>query len=405
MRGLGPRIHLLRKRDGIAPERACHRSRSPGRWQKRFGVELAHVRLFRKRLHLHERLAQHRKRLGIEPAGVREHRHELVIDAVRGLGVGAHDVLGDLDGLVAVRAHEGDGLKPALEKTAQRLRLAGDGLVGREDHVDMEVLDQLAEAQQHLAFAALNEIERLREIDDGAVDRPGLERGDPVGVVADRDLRHPVVTPSLLPRHFADDPARDRADRRYADLAAPQVIERCHRGVIAHDQREQQRRPGHGGNAFHRRSLHDEGQPRSGAEPDIDAVGRHRLLQPGIAAETADLDVDAVLPEDAGARADVGGHEGECVASRLPHAQRLGRGGDDATADKTAETTSNAPALRRAHPFAASGRRPRPVIAAIIPSPLASRFPELILAHSLRVRLGLPRVQARIGSCCGRLSP
>jgi hypothetical protein len=58
-----------------------------------------------------------------------------------------------------------------------------------------------------------------------------------------------------------------------------------------------------------------------------------------------------------------------------------------ATADKIAETTSNAPALQRARPLAGCGHTPRPVIAAIIPSPLASRFPELILAHSMHVRL------------------
>src|ERR1051325_4954006 len=47
--------------------------------QKRLGVELAHVGLRRQRLHLDERAAQHRQRLRVEPPGVGEHRHQLVV--------------------------------------------------------------------------------------------------------------------------------------------------------------------------------------------------------------------------------------------------------------------------------------------------------------------------------------
>ena len=94
--------------------------------------------------------------------------------------------------------------------------------------------------------------------------------------------------------------------------------------VVAHDQREQQRRPRHGGDALHRRALDDEGETGAGAERDIDAVGGHRLLQPRIAAEAADLDLDAVLLEDAGALADVGRHERERLASGLADAQCVG---------------------------------------------------------------------------------
>src|SRR5262245_49455664 len=51
--------------------------------QKIFGVQFAHVRLRRQRLHLDERAAERRKRLGAEAAVVGEHRHQLVIDAAR----------------------------------------------------------------------------------------------------------------------------------------------------------------------------------------------------------------------------------------------------------------------------------------------------------------------------------
>ena len=87
---------------------------------------------------------------------------------------------------------------------------------------------------------------------------------------------------------------------------------------MAHDQREQQRRPGHGGDALDRRALDDERQRGTGAERDIDAVGRHRLLQAGIAAETADLDLEAVLSKDAVARADVGGTNENATRPALP---------------------------------------------------------------------------------------
>src|SRR3984957_17403815 len=110
--------------------------------QERLGVELAHVGLRRQRFHLDERAAQHRQRLRVEAARVREHRHQLVVDAGRGRGVGAHHLRGDLDALRLVAVHELDGLEPAGEEPAQRPGLLGDRRVGREDHVDDEVLQQ-----------------------------------------------------------------------------------------------------------------------------------------------------------------------------------------------------------------------------------------------------------------------
>ncbi len=193
-----------------------------------------------------------------------------------------------------------------------------------------------------------------------------------------------------------------RADGRDADLAALEIVGGLHRVVVAHHQREQQRRPGHGGDALDRRALDDEGEARTGAERDVDAVGRHRLLHAGVAAEAADLDLDAVLLEDAGARADVGRHERERLAPGLADAQRLGGDGgrrpsDERASDRTASTlaAASAYAVRTTMSVAcgpcsvrcrlsrhAPGSSLRPVA-------LAGRFLAPLLSHVALPRRGL----------------
>src|SRR5262249_52441508 len=69
------------------------------------------------------------------------------------------------------------------------------------------------------------------------------------------------------------------------------------------------------------RALHDEGQAGPRAEADIDPVGRHGLLDPRVAAEAGDLEVEPVLPEDAGALPDIGRHEREGFSPGLADAQ------------------------------------------------------------------------------------
>ena len=64
-------------------------------------------------------------------------------------------------------------------------------------------------------------------------------------------------------------------------------------------------------------ALDDGGEGRAAAQRDVDAVGGQRLHHLGVAAERADLDVEAVLLEDAGFDADVGRHEGELVGLGL----------------------------------------------------------------------------------------
>ena len=109
-------------------------------------------------------------------------------------------------------------------------------------------------------------------------------------------------------------------------------------GIVgAHDQREQQRRPRHGGDALDRRALDDEGQAGPGAERDVDGVGRHRLLNAGVAAEARDLEVKVVLLEEAAAHADIGRHERERLAPGLADAQRVGVAGEAESAAMRSE--------------------------------------------------------------------
>ena len=124
---------------------------------------------------------------GVELSGVGEHRHQLVVDAARRVASVPMMSLAMRTVSALLLAHEGDGFEPAFQEAAQRFGLRRDGLVGREDHVDVEILQQVVEAEQDAALAALDEIERDGEIDDRRIDRLGAERGDPGGVVADRE--------------------------------------------------------------------------------------------------------------------------------------------------------------------------------------------------------------------------
>src|SRR5215510_4379080 len=145
--------------------------------QKCLGVELRHVGLAGQQLELDVRLTQGRERRLIEAAGVGEHRHQLVVDAARDVLILLHHLLGDLHSVGLVAAHESYGLEPALEEIAHNLRLARDDLVGREDDMDVEVLD-VGEANQNARFALFLEVEGIADVHDGAVDITALERSN-----------------------------------------------------------------------------------------------------------------------------------------------------------------------------------------------------------------------------------
>ena len=154
--------------------------------------------------------------------------------------------------------------------------------------------------RQDASVAVIGVIERHREIDDRRIEGLRFHRGDARTVVADRDLRHAVMPQPLLPRHLVGDPARDRADGGDADLLAFEIVDRIDAAVVAHHEREDQRRPGHGGDAFDRRALDDEGEARTRSQADIDAIGGHRLLHLGVTAEARNVEIEAVVLEDAG---------------------------------------------------------------------------------------------------------
>src|SRR5262245_36528805 len=123
--------------------------------QERLVDQPAHVRLLRQRFHVDKAAAQYRQRLRLEMAVVVEHWHHLVIEAAGGRFVGTEHVFHDGDGGSLVLAHEADGFEPAREEAPQHVGPGGDSLVGAEDDVDVNVLQQVAEAQQNASLAAL----------------------------------------------------------------------------------------------------------------------------------------------------------------------------------------------------------------------------------------------------------
>ena len=69
------------------------------------------------------------------------------------------DISSDGDGFVFVCPHKGNGLKPALEKCADRVGLLGDEDIGRRDHILMEVRHVVAKVEEQLASALFLGIE------------------------------------------------------------------------------------------------------------------------------------------------------------------------------------------------------------------------------------------------------
>jgi hypothetical protein len=134
----------------------------------------------------------------------------------------------------------------------------------------------------------------------------------------------PSTPPPVLARNLGDDPVGHRSHARHADLAAFEIVRGLDRAVVAHHQREDQRLVRHRGDAPDRRALGDESQAGPAAEPDVDAIGRHRLLQLGVAAEGADGEVEAMLLKDAGLLTDVDRNKREGFRTGLADAQGFG---------------------------------------------------------------------------------
>jgi len=94
-----------------------------------------------------------------------------------------------------------------------------DQLVGREDHVDVEILD-VGEANEDASLAPLLQLEGVADVHDRAVDVAAFHGRDLSGHGAHgRDL-DAFGPPALPPRRLAHQPVGQRARGRHADLLA-----------------------------------------------------------------------------------------------------------------------------------------------------------------------------------------
>ena len=238
---------------------------------------------------------------------------------------------GDLDGLGLVLAHEGDGLEPALEEGAHRVGLLRDDLVGREDDVDVEVLD-VAEADDDARLRRSAEVERVAEVHDDAVDVAALERRDLARHRAHRLDLDAVRAPALPVRGLADQPVGQRARGRDADLLALE-IGRGLRPVGPRDDRHQQRRAGHGGDRLDRRALGDEGHApvpsRAAMSIEPAAAACCMRASPANAIDSTSRPFLAKIPV---LDADLDRRERERFGDRLADAELLGCACADASA-------------------------------------------------------------------------
>ena len=91
-----------------------------------------------------------------------------------------------------------------------------------------------------------------------------------------------------------------------------------HGKVGPHHQTEVERGVGHQGDRAHGGALEDHGHVGAGIERDVDTAGGFRLDQPRAAGESADLEVEPVLFENAGAHADVDQREVNAPPIGLP---------------------------------------------------------------------------------------
>ena len=125
------------------------------------------------------------------------------------------------------------------------------------------------------------------------------------------------MAPAFLYGHLLGQPVAQRAHRRHRDQLAFQIGDGLDRRTFQHDRRDVARRAGESGDADPRRALGDEGQPRSAAEPDIDAAGGQRLLHLGVAAEIGAVDIETKLSEEALRDADIDRQKSPGGALRL----------------------------------------------------------------------------------------
>ena len=132
-----------------------------------------------------------------------EDRHGVVIARGRDGRRYAGLLDGNVDRLLPVVAHIGDGFEPAGEEGFQRLGIAGNQIIARIDDMDVEVFDAVAEFDQDAAVAGLHEFVDGHAVGGHAVDLMGLQRGDLRLRGAKRRDLDAVVAPALRDARIA----------------------------------------------------------------------------------------------------------------------------------------------------------------------------------------------------------
>ena len=130
------------------------------------------------------------------------------------------------------------GPEPAAEEAAQQLGALVDHVVGRIDHVGVEVLHDAAEQQRLRALPCSSSSIAVGGLMHHAVELAALHGGEPRLHRAERDDLDAVAAPALLARQLAHQPVGERADRGDADALALEIGEGLDRRIGRHQQRE-----------------------------------------------------------------------------------------------------------------------------------------------------------------------
>jgi hypothetical protein len=236
----------------------------------------------------------------------------------------AQHLLDDLHGFGLVGFDKGDGLEPGGHERGNRIRLLGDDLVGRKNDLHVEVLDQVAIAEEETLLALALLLKRRRQICGDRIDLADLEQRAGGRDVGARHVSDVLVRPVLALHQFASDPAGQGAGAGDGDLAAFKIGDILHRPAGLHRDDHLAWLPGQGRDRLHRRALDDQGHIGAAVEADVNRAGRHCLDQPWAAAEGRGFDGQAMLGENAGLHADLEQRVGKRGQRGLADAERLG---------------------------------------------------------------------------------
>src|SRR5215467_5550374 len=162
------------------------------------GIEAARLGNGRENPELLERVADHLDRLRVPGAVGREARHLRVVDFCDHARADVERPRLGLDGDVPVRTHERDGPEPSAQEAPEQLGSVGDHVVGREDHMGVEILHDAAEQQQVAGPAFLLELVAVGGFLHGAVELAAIQGCKPRLDRAERHDLDAVAAPALL---------------------------------------------------------------------------------------------------------------------------------------------------------------------------------------------------------------